>query len=109
MDGEKLITVIVPQGRGLPLLRALFEREVVRAALGSARAPIVHTRGTGALARTVRTSVEKDILQVVVSAGEADEIFALLLDRAQIAETPGGFMYMGGLSRATPYGLGGSA
>jgi hypothetical protein len=105
MDGDKLITVIVPQGRGMPLLQALYERQVLRAALSSARAPMTYVRGSGALARTARSSVEKDIVQVVVSQEEAEAVFELLLERAQIADTPGGFMYMGGLARVTPFAL----
>lgn len=105
MDGERLITVVVPQGTGQPLLHFLSERQVIRAALGSARAPLVRTRGSGAFARTIHSSVEKDILQVVVSRHEADEIFELLMERAQIAETPGGFMYMGLISRASSFAL----
>lgn len=105
MHGERLITVVVPQGRGRPLLELLYERHVLRAALGSARAPATFTQGTGVFARTRRTSLEKDVLQVVVSAEEADEIFHLLLEKGQIAEMPGGFQYMGSVSRTTLFAL----
>lgn len=105
MAAQKLITVIVPQGRGRLLLEQLYERQELRAALGTARAPSTYTRGTGAFARTIRNSVEKDVLQVVVPEENAEEVFKLLLDRAQICETPGGFMYMGEIARATPFAL----
>jgi hypothetical protein len=103
MGSDKLITVIVPQGGGMPLLRALHERGTRRAALGGARAPSTYTRGAGVLARTVRMSVEKDVLQVVVTEEEEEEIFNLLVSLAQIAETPGGFAHVGRVTRATAF------
>lgn len=105
MDREKLITVIVPQGRGRPLLEALHQRGELRAALSSARAPSTYSRGTGAFARTIRNSVEKDVLQVMVSEENAKQVFEFLLDLAQISESPGGFMYMGEIARATRFAL----
>jgi hypothetical protein len=105
MGTDKLITVIVPQGWGMPLLQALYERRVLRAALGTARAPSTYTKGSGALARTVRLSVEKDVLHVVAPAEGADEIFTFLYDSAGIGEAPGGFMFMGALSQASEFTL----
>jgi hypothetical protein len=104
-DDPKLITVILPQGQGRPLLQDLFERKQLRASLGTARAPVTTVSRRGGLARTQRYSVEKDILQVVVAAGDAADVFAFLHERAGIGERYGGFMYQGSLSRAGVFTL----
>ena len=105
MAAEKLITVILPQGRGMAVLQALYERRVLRAALGTARAPFSYMKGRGMIARTVRHWVEKDVLSVVVSAEEAEENFGFLHQLAGIGDAPGGFMLMGPLARASAFSL----
>jgi hypothetical protein len=105
MAGEKLITVIVPQGRGMALLQALHERGELRAALGGARAPFTYVRRRGGMAHTVHHSVEKDVLEVVAEAAAADELFAFLHQAAGIGEGPGGFMFMGPIATASPFAL----
>jgi hypothetical protein len=103
--GERLVTVIVPQGRGMALLQELHGRGTLRAALSTARAPFTYVRGSGVLARTVR-SVEKDVLHVVVSEEKADEVFEYLYRKAGIGDGPGGFMFMAVLSAASLFTLG---
>jgi hypothetical protein len=105
MGGEKLITVIVPRGKGLELLRALHGRRALRAALATARAPFTFVKGRGALARTVRHSVEKDVLHVITAAEEAEGLFDFLHQAAGIAAAPGSFMFMGVLARASEFTL----
>lgn len=104
-EEPKLITVIVPQGEGRPLLHALFERTQLRASLGTARAPVTSVTRRAGVARTRRYSVEKDILQVVVAPADAADVFAFLHERAGIGERHGGFMYQGGLSTASAFTL----
>lgn len=105
MSGEKLITVILPQGQGLGLLQALRERGVVRAAVGTARAPFTYVRRRGGVPRTVHHSVEKDIVTVIVAAEQSDDIFAFLHQASAMAETPGGFMFQGPLRAASAFAL----
>lgn len=101
----KFITVIVPQGKGMALLHALYEKKMLRAALGTARAPFTYLRRTGGMARTVRHSVEKDILTVLVPAEKADEVFGFLFDIANVGAEHGGFMFQGSLARASDFKL----
>ena len=105
MAEEKLITVIVPQGKGMALLQALHDRNVLRASLSTARAPFTYAKRSGMISRTVRHSVEKDVLTAVVSAEQAEEVFGLLYRQAGIGEGPGGFMFMGALAQASAFSL----
>jgi hypothetical protein len=102
---HKQITVIVPQGQGIPLLEQLHARGVLRAALGSARAPFTVVKRKGGISRTYSYSVEKDILDVVVLAEEADELFRFLHGAARIGEAHGGFMYQGPVTQASAFVL----
>jgi hypothetical protein len=104
-ESHKLITCIVSQGKGLAVLQALFQRGHLRAALGTARAPLSIVKTRGGFTKTVHYSVEKDILTVVASAGEADEVFEFLYERAGIGESAGGFLYLGPLARASAFAL----
>ena len=104
-EGAKLITVIVPQGQGMPLLEALYERKLLRASLGTARAPVTTVKRRSGIASTHHHSIEKDIVQVVVEPADASEVFAFLYDRAGIGERYGGFMFQGSLSQASPFSL----
>lgn len=101
----KFITVILPQGKGAALLHALYEKKILRAGLGTARAPFFFTKKKRGFTRTIHHSVEKDILTVVVDAGDADEVFDLIHRTAMIGEKYGGFMYMGSLSKASAFQL----
>lgn len=102
---QKVITVIVPQGQGMPLLQQLHQRGFVRAALGTARAPFTVVKRKGGISRSLSYSVEKDILNVVVEAAEADEAFQFLYEAARIGEAHGGFMFQGPTSRASDFKL----
>jgi hypothetical protein len=104
-EGAKLITVILPQGQGRRLLHALYERKQLRASLGTARAPVTTVKRRGGIARTQHHSVEKDIVQVVVGAAEASDIFEFLHDQAGIGERYGGFMFQGSVAKASPFSL----
>lgn len=100
---QKLITCILPRGVALDVLRRLKdEKGIVEAAANSARGmgkltPLSH-RGVG-------EQTEKDMLNVVVSADEADEIFEYLYDIARIDRPHGGLIYMTSLGYTTPFVL----
>ena len=104
-EGAKLITVIVPQGQGMPLLQVLYERTQLRASLGTARAPVTTVSRRGGIARTHHYSVEKDIVQVVVGVEDAPAVFALLYEKSGMGERHGGFMFQGSVAKATPFAL----
>ena len=99
----KLITCIVPQGRGNALVDALFARRVTRVSLGTARASVPVETGRGRFRRTVYHALTKDILTAVVDPDEADEVFAFLHGAAAVGEQPGSFMFLGPLSAASAF------
>lgn len=100
---QKLITCILPHGVARDVLQRLKdEKGIIEASMNSARGmgkltPLAH-RGVG-------EQTEKDILNVVVSAAEADEIFEYLYDTARIDRPHGGLIYMTGLGYTTPFVL----
>ena len=100
---QKLITCILPHGIALDVLQRLKdEKGIIEACTNTARGmgkltPLAH-RGLGEQA-------EKDILTVIVSAAEADEIFEYLFDIARIDRPHGGLIYMAALGHATPFVL----
>jgi hypothetical protein len=104
-SGHKVITVIVPQGQGMALLERLHARGILRAGLGSARAPLTVVKRRGGIGRTEIYSVEKDVLNVVVAEAEADAMFADLYHAARIGEAHGGFIFQGEAARASQFTL----
>ena len=100
---QKRITCILPHGIALDVLQRLKdEKGIIEASMNSARGmgkltPLAH-RGVG-------EQTEKDILNVIVSAAEADEIFEYLFDIARIDRPHGGLIYMTVLGHATPFVL----
>lgn len=100
---QKLITCILPRGVALDVLQRLKdEKGIVEAGVNSARGmghltPLAH-RGTA-------EQTEKDILNVIVSASEADEIFEYLYFTARMDRPHGGLIYMTGLGYTTPFVL----
>ncbi|MBI1731595.1 MAG: hypothetical protein HYR49_02345 [Gammaproteobacteria bacterium] len=100
---QKRITCILPHGIALDVLQRLKdEKGIIEAHMNSARGmgkltPLAH-RGVG-------EQTEKDIVNVVVSAAEADEIFEYLYDAARINRPHGGLIYMTALGHTTPFVL----
>ena len=101
----KLITVILPQGKGAALLSALHERKVLRVSMGAARAPFFFTKKKRGRTKTIQHSLEKDILSIVAGPEEAEELFAFIHQKAMIGTRYGGFMFMGPLGRASSFDL----
>jgi hypothetical protein len=100
---QKLITCILPHGVALDVLQKLKdEKGIVEASVNSARGmgrltPLAH--------RGAAEQTEKDILNVIVSAAEADEIFEYLYYSARIDRPHGGLIYMTALGYTTPFVL----
>ena len=100
---SKLITCILPKGKGVSVVRALKnEKALFGANVNSAR-------GTGRMThwteRRKMTETEKDILTVIVPQQREDEIFAYIYEIAGIGEPHGGLMYLTGLSAASAFTL----
>ncbi len=100
---SKLITCILPRGKGLPVVRALKEEKaLISAHVNSAR-------GTGRMTHRAErkqiTETEKDILTVIVPQNCEDEIFGYIYETAGIGEPHGGLMYMTDLSAASVFAL----
>ena len=100
---RKLITCILPHGVALDVLQKLKdEKGIIEASANSARGmgkltPLAH-RGVGG-------ETEKDILNVLAVADQADELFEYLYDIARINRPHGGIIFMTPLGRTTPFVL----
>ena len=104
LSGEhKLITCILPGQVALPLMKALrAEKNVIADNVNNAR-------GVGKLTRAVRRRLgdqtEKQILNVVIEAERAEEIFAFIYLKAGIGQPHGGLMFQTSLRRSIPFML----
>ena len=101
---SKLITCILPKGRGLAVVRALKDEKSLHSA------NVNSARGTGRMThrmarRQRRTETEKDVLTAVVPETRQDEIFAFIHEKARIGEPHGGLMYQTALSAASVFAL----
>ena len=100
---SKLITCILPKGKGVSVVRALKDEKALFGA------HVNSARGTGRMThRTVRkqmTETEKDVLTVIVPQEREDEIFAYIYETAGIGKPHGGLMYLTSLSAATVFAL----
>lgn len=100
---HKLITCVLPKGKARPVLKSLKEEH------GIVRASINNARGIGRFSRVRERSAgqqtEKEILNVVVTCDEAEDIFSFIYDRAAINRPHGGIIYMQKLAHATPFTL----
>lgn len=102
-EAQKLITCIVPHGRALPVLKSLKDE------YGNITANIHHARGSGRMTplawRGVGETSEKDVMSVVVSELQAEEIFTFIHDAAEIHRPHGGIIYQQSLKISTAYEL----
>lgn len=97
----KLITCILPAGRGLELV------EQVRA-LGVESANVHHARGLGKGSRRrggVALYAQREILTALVRAERADELFEFLYRAADIDAPHAGMLLMESVRRAEPLTL----
>ena len=98
---SKLITSFLPHGIGVPIIKILKEET------GICTANINSSRGTGssAGASDFDNWVEVDVLDVVVNADRADEIFNFIYEKAGIGGGNHGFMIQQSLIQSTKFSL----
>jgi hypothetical protein len=87
---HKLITCIMPAGRGLELIEQLRE-------IGVASAQVHHARGVGQSSKRRRGMslyAEREIVQALIEAHRADEVFELLYAAAEIGRPHAGMILM---------------
>ncbi len=99
----KLITCILATGKAASVVADLKNER------GVSRATIHKARGIGRFAATPGKSLsqplEKEILNVVAEADEADALFAWLYEHAEVVTPHGGIMFMQKLESALPFML----
>ena len=98
--GTKLITCILPKGKALLLQRALVDEKNIHAGTfhygrGVGRDFHIKDRGVG-------EQQEREILEVVVSSEEADELFEFMFFSADIDKAHGGMIYVTSMTRSSP-------
>ena len=98
---SKLITSFLPHGTGVPIIKLLKQET------GICTGNINSSRGTGSSAGTSNFDnwVEVDVLDVVVNADRADEIFNFIYEKAGIGEGNHGFMIQQTLVMSTKFSL----
>ena len=103
MNTHKVITAILPKGRGMPLIASLREEKQVVAA------NLNYARGVGRMAplrfRGMGEQSEKEVLNVVVDAARAEEIYTFLYHEAGIDNPHAGILFMAALSAANEFTL----
>ena len=97
---SKLITSVLPNGTGIPLVKLLKEET------GLSTGNVSNSRGTGTPAgNDFGDWVEVDVLDVVVDTDRADEIFKFIYEKAGIGEGNHGFMIQQSLVGSTNFSL----
>lgn len=95
----KLITCILPKGKALPLQRALVDEKNIHAGnfhfgRGVGRDSHIRDRGIG-------EQQERELLEVVVPADQADELFEFMYLTAEMDQAHGGMIYITTMNRST--------
>ena len=96
-SAHKLITCIIPAGRGLALIEQLRE-------LGVDSAQVHHARGVGKSSRRrhgVSHYAEREVVQALVALSRADEVFEFLYAAAEIGRPHAGMLFM----EKVPHGI----
>ena len=98
---SKLITSFLPRGTGIPIVKLLKQET------GICTGNVNNSRGTGSTAGASSFDewVEVDVLDVVVNADRADEIFNFIYEKAGIAEGNHGFIIQQSLIQSTKFSL----
>ena len=98
---SKLITSFLPHGTGVPIIKLLKQET------GICTGNINSSRGTGSTAGASDFDnwVEVGVLDVVVNADRADEIFNFIYEKAGIGEGNHGFMIQQSLIQSTKFSL----
>lgn len=98
---HKLITCIMPAGRGLELIEQLRE-------LGVTSAQVHHARGIGKSSkrrRGVSLFAEREVVQALVEAERADEVFEFVYAAAEIGRPHAGMLLMEHVAQGIPLEL----
>ena len=99
----KIITGILPGGKAMDILKKLREEKGIISANANT------ARGMGKLTprayRGFGEQTEKQILNVIVDADRADEIFEYIYHEANIDRPHGGIIFMARLQQRTPFVL----
>ena len=100
---RRLISCVVPKGRGAPLQKALADNKAIH------NATLYHGRGVGkslhGTDRSMGDQQERDILEVIVEQEKCDEIFEYIFFEAKINEPHGGIIYVSKVSKNSRFGL----
>ena len=100
---SRLISCVVPKGRGAPLQQALADNKAIH------NATLHHGRGVGkslhGADRSLGDQQERDILEVLVQQEKCDEILEYMFFEAQINEPHGGIIYVSKVSKNSCFGL----
>lgn len=100
-SSDKLITCILPKGVALPVLKKLKDEK------GISRVNINSARGMGKITplayRGIGGQTEKEIMNIVVSEDDADDVFEYVYLEAEINQPHGGMIYMCSLAKATSF------
>ncbi len=103
LQPSKLITCILPKGRAMPILKQLKQE------LGIITANLNHARGSGRLTplayRGAGEQTEKEILTVIVSQQQAEEVFSFIFFNADINRPHGGMIFQSALTVASDFEL----
>lgn len=102
LTDQKLITCLLPKKKS----KAFEVAKMLHDEKGIETANVSSGRGTG-LVKSISYGVwvEVDILTVIVSEGQAEEIFNFIFEKADINRPHGGFIFQGGLTQTTPFVL----
>ncbi|MEM9302895.1 MAG: P-II family nitrogen regulator [Pseudomonadota bacterium] len=101
LDDGKLITAILPKGRSRALVEALAEKH------GIHTATVHFARGSGRFSSIRRsalgTQLEKEIVDIVVPAERADEIFEYVFYEAEMNQPHSGIVWMAPAPKSTRF------
>jgi nitrogen regulatory protein PII len=102
LDYTRLVTCIMYEGGAVPVLEMLQKRGINEAYFYSVRgAPIGRSSEVSGLPEIPKT----EILHAVVSADQADYIYEMIYDMAELGQPNRGVVYVNRLARSTPFDL----
>ena len=100
---SRLISCVVPKGRGAALQKALADNKALH------NATLHHGRGVGKSLHSANRSIgdqqEQDILEVIVGQDKCEEIFEYIFFEAKINEPHGGIIYVSKVSKNSHFEL----
>ncbi|MBT8115892.1 MAG: hypothetical protein KJP04_10935 [Arenicella sp.] len=91
ISDAKMITCILPKGKAIGLQQAIIQER------GIDSVNFHRGRGVGRSSRGsdgIGAQQEREVLEVIIPADKADELFSYIYDKVDIGEQHGGIMYM---------------